>query len=223
MKAVTIPPEGRVHAHDRGEQKIRKDLRGQISHVLISSTYLQERIRSLAKDIIRDFSDKKTGALQIVVVLKGATTFANMLAQEIFKSGGPSVRFNYIKASSYGNDIASSGHVRISGQLPYVRGKDILIVEDIIDTGQTLDRLKEYLLEERGASSVKICALLDKRARRRPELRRKLHVDYTGFKVPDMFIAGYGIDCAEHFRELPYIVAVNERYFAKGRGKKKEG
>ena len=98
--------------------------------------------------------------------------------------------------------------------------RNILIIDDIVDTGLTLARLKDYLLKERRASSVKICVLLDKYARRLPRLRRKLHIDYVGFEVPNRFVAGYGIDCAEHFRELPYIVVVNEKYFKK---KKKRG
>ncbi len=221
MTRKDVPSGGLVHERDKKEMVIRKDLKKEISHVLISSTYLHERIRGLAEEIIRDARRKKAKELQVVIVLKGAAGFANILAQDIFKAGGPPIRFNYIKVSSYGKDVVSSGHVRIAGQLPYVRDKDILIVDDIVDTGLTLAKLKSYLLDERGASSVKICALLDKRARRLPELRRKLRIDYVGFRVPDMFVAGYGIDCAEHLRELPYIVAVNEEYFRKKQAKKK--
>jgi hypoxanthine phosphoribosyltransferase len=222
MKRINVSPKGLVHKQDKDELKIRKNLRDKISHVLISSTHIKKRIHEMAGAIIADARARKSRELQIVIVLKGATAFANALAQEIFRAGGPPVRFNYIKTSSYGDETVSSGHVKIEGQIPYVKGRNILVVDDIVDTGLTLSKLKDYLLEERGASSVKICAFLNKEARRLPELRRKLHLDYVGFKVPDMFVAGYGIDCAEHFRELPYIVAVNERYFRKTKKKRKK-
>ncbi len=219
-KPTIVPAGGLIHSKDAGELAIREDLKGKISRVLISPTILQEKIHDLAEGIIRDA--KKNGAMeiQVVVVLKGAAPFANMLGQEIFRCGGPPVRFNYIKASSYSAGLVSSGEVKIEGHLPFVRHKDILIVEDIVDTGLTLSRLKKYLIEERRASSVKICALLDKSARRLPALRKGLRIDYVGFKIPDMFVAGCGIDCAENFREIPYVVAVNEDYFRKGRKEK---
>ena len=220
IKTTTVPLKGLIHSKDSGELTIREDLRGKISRVLISPTVLREKIHDLAEGIIRD--SKKSGAreIQVIVVLKGAAPFANMLGQEIYRCGGPPVKFNYIKASSYSSGLVSSGEVKIEGHIPFVRHKDVLIVEDIVDTGLTLSRLKKYLSAERRASSVKICALLDKSARRLPSLRKSLRIDYVGFKIPDMFVAGYGIDCAEHFRELPYIVAVNEDYFRKGRKKK---
>ncbi len=208
-----IPSEGLVHDRDKGQLGIRADLKEKISHVLISSTYIKKRIKDLSAEIVKDAKLNKAHELQIVIVLKGATAFANDLAQEIFKRKGPAVRFNYIKASSYGEDLSSSGTVSISGQMPYVKNKNLLIVEDIVDTGKTLAELRKYLIKERGASSVKICAFLDKRARRLPGLKKDLHIDYVGFKVPNIFVAGYGIDCAEEFRELPYIVAVKEDYF----------
>jgi hypoxanthine phosphoribosyltransferase len=220
MKNTVVPVKGLVHARDLKELTIRKDLKDQISRVLISSTFLQERIHELAEEIIRDAKKEKAQGIEVVVVLKGAAPFANILCQEIFKCAGPPVRMNYIKASSYAEGLESGGEVKIDGHLPFVSHKDILIVDDIVDTGLTLSKLKKYLIKERKASSVKICALLDKKARRLPALRKALHIDYVGFKVPDMFVAGYGIDCAERFRELPYIVAVNEGYFRKA-GKKK--
>lgn len=216
-KDKVVPVKGLVHTKDARELSRRGDLRGKISRILISSSFLQQRTHKLAEEIIRDAKKEKAGEIQVVVVLKGAAAFANMLCQEIYRCGGPPVKFNYIKASSYSNRLESSGEVKIEGHLPFVRHKDMLIVEDIVDTGLTLAKLKKYLLEERRAASVKICALLDKRARRLPHLRKGLHIDYVGFRIPDMFVAGYGIDCAEHFRELPYIVAVNEGYFRKTR------
>ena len=220
IKTATVPARGLIHSKDAGKVSIREDLKCKISRVLISPTILQEKIHDLAERIIRDAKKSSAKEIQVVVVLKGAAPFATMLGQEIYMCGGPPVKFNYIKASSYSTGLVSSGEVKIEGYLPFVRHKDVLIVEDIVDTGLTLFRLKKYLLGERRASSVKICALLDKSARRIPSLRKGLRIDYVGFKIPDMFIAGYGIDCAENFRELPYIVAVNEDYFRKGRKEK---
>lgn len=220
IKTTIVPAKGLIHSKDSGELAIRDDLKNKISRVLISPTVLREKIHDLAVRIIRDVRKSGAKEIQMIAVLKGAAPFANVLGQEIYKCGGPPVRFNYIKASSYSSGLVSSGEVKIEGHLPFVRHKDVLIVEDIVDTGLTLSKLKKYLMDERRASSVKICALLDKRARRIPALRKGLRIDYVGFKIPDMFVAGYGIDCAEHFRELPYIVAVNEDYFRKGRSGK---
>ncbi|MCF7853675.1 MAG: hypoxanthine phosphoribosyltransferase [Candidatus Pacebacteria bacterium] len=211
---VKVPETGLIHDEDTGEASFRADLQPQISRLLISSTVIAERVMGLAGDIIADVRRDSSKALQLVIVLKGATVFANALAQAIFRRNGPPIRFNYIKTSSYGRDLSSSGHVDIMGQLPYVRGRDLLIVEDIVDTGLTLHELRRYLRDERKAASVSICTLLDKPTRRLPELRQTLKLDYVGFNVPDVFVAGYGIDCAEHLRELPFIVSVNEAFFA---------
>ncbi|MDD3089719.1 MAG: phosphoribosyltransferase family protein [Candidatus Omnitrophica bacterium] len=216
----TVPLGGLIHPKDSAQVSVRKDLKGQINGPLISPTFLQERIHDLAVAICRDAKNEKANEIQVVVVLKGAAPFANMLCQEIYRCGGPPVRINYIKASSYAKSLESSGEVKIEGHLPYIRHKDVIIVDDIVDTGLTLAKLKKYFLKERRAASVRICALLDKKARRLPRLRKGLKIDYIGFNIPNMFVAGYGIDCAEKFREIPYVVAVNEGYFGKKKGRK---
>ncbi|PNH05828.1 Hypoxanthine-guanine phosphoribosyltransferase [Tetrabaena socialis] len=113
-----------------------------------------------------------------------------------------SLEVDFFKASSYGSGTSSSGVVRLDSafDLTSVQGKHVLLVEDIIDTGNTLSRLVA-LMNESGAATVRVCALLDKKARRRVPMQ----ADYTGFECPDAFIVGYGIDYAEKYRNLPYI------------------
>lgn len=208
---IQVPVRGLVHPRDRKKRTFSGAYRHRIDRVLISSTWIRRRVRELARQLVGDLRLRRSSELELVVVLKGGAVFANALAREICRLGGPPVIFNYITASSYGSRTVSSGTVRIAGQIPFVRNKDILIVEDIADTGLTLARLKEYLLTERRAASVRICALLDKPSRRKRALKNRLALDYVGFRIPDIFVAGYGSDCAEHLRELPFIVAVKRR------------
>jgi hypoxanthine phosphoribosyltransferase len=218
MKSRKISDKGLIYTCDKKQGKIRKDLKGRISKVLISSTCINKRISTLAKQITADSRKNKIKELEAVVVLKGAAAFASKLGQEIYKSGGPAMNFNYIQASSYGTGTVSSGKVSIKGRISPVRHKPVLIVEDIIDTGLTMKKLKNHIEKDLGASSVKICSLLNKPDRRLPSLRKNFKIDYTGFDVPDVFVAGFGIDCSGKFRELPYIVAVKEKSF-KNKGK----
>jgi hypoxanthine phosphoribosyltransferase len=208
MKPKTIPSQGLIHPADARERRLRQDLRGRLARVLISSTAIREQVRCLARAIVRDARREQATELQLVVVLKGAAAFGSMLAQEIFGCGGPPVRLNFIRASSYGQGTTSSGEVKIEGHLPRIRGQNVLIVEDIVDTGLTLSRLQTYLRRERGAASVRIGVLLNKPDRRLPELRKRLKVDYIGFNIPDLFVVGLGLDCAEQFRELPFVAVV---------------
>ena len=131
------------------------------------------------------------------------------MPSEIFICGGPAIRFNFIRAASYGHGTTSSGDVKIEGHLPKIKNCHILIIEDIVDTGLTLSRLKTFLRHERGAASVRFCALLNKPERRLPKLRKSLNIDYTGFCIPNLFVVGMGLDCAERFRELPFVAVVN--------------
>mgnify|MGYP003732145261 CR=1 FL=1 len=212
-RPVRVPRNGLVAPGDRRERRVPARVRGQIERLLISSSCIRARVRQLAAAIAAEARRSGRPELHLVAVLKGAAAFATDLAAEVFRAGGPPVRFNFIKASSYGNATVHHGEVKIEGQIPYARGKDLLIVEDIVDTGLTISRLQRYLERERKAASVRICALLNKPDRRLPALRKSLRLDYCGFDIPDLFVAGYGLDCAEHLRELPYIVVVNEEYF----------
>ena len=206
MKPAVIRSGGSARSA-AGVPGLSAGLRKQLQCVLIPPAAIQGQIRKLARAIVRDHGRRKE-PLQMVVVLKGGAFFGVHLAQEIFRQNGPAVRLNFIHASSYGGATASSGSVHIEGRLPAVKGRRLLIVEDIVDTGLTLWRLKQHLLKKRNAASVSICALLSKPDRRLPWLARKLEIDYTGFVIPDLFVVGFGLDCAESFRELPFIAAV---------------
>jgi hypoxanthine phosphoribosyltransferase len=163
-------------------------------HPLISKEEIEKKISQLAEKISSDYENKD---LVLVCVLKGAWMF---MADLVRKLTIP-VKCDFLGVSSYGSGTESSGVVRILSDLTIsVEGKDILIIEDIVDTGLTLKYLKDFLIQ-RKPKSVKICALLDKPARHKIEV----NIDYLGFTIPNKFVVGYGIDYDERFRNLPYV------------------
>ncbi len=165
--------------------------------VLYSEEELDQRIRELGKQISEDYAGKE---LIIVCILKGAAFFACELAKRITVP----VQMEFMRCSSYGNETVSSGVVKITQDLDQpIREKNILVVEDIIDTGRTMHYLLE-ILQQRGPESIRLCSLLDKPDRRVTDVK----VDYTGFVIPDKFIVGYGLDYAEKYRSLPYVGVV---------------
>lgn len=173
-----------------------------VDQILISEEELQQRVAEMGAEITKDYENKN---LILVGVLKGANIFLADLARAIKCR----LQLDFIVASSYGSGAVSSGKVNIIKDLQGdLTGKDILLVEDIIDTGLTLYELKKYL-EGRGAASVKLCTLLDKPERRKAHV----HVDYVGYQVPDEFIIGYGIDYAEYYRNLPYIASLKREIY----------
>lgn len=162
--------------------------------VLIEEEKLQERIINLAKKITNDYKGKE---LTIICILKGSTFFTVDLAKRIDNK----LKIEFIQVSSYGSATISSGEIELKLDLKEsIEGKDVLIVEDIIDTGRTLSYLIEHL-EARNPNSLKLCTLLDKPERRKYDI----NVDYVGFEIPDKFVVGYGLDCDEYYRNLPYI------------------
>ncbi len=165
-----------------------------IEKVLLSEEELREIIKRLGKQITEDYKDKN---LLVVSVLKGSVMVMADLLREIKLP----LRIDFMSVSSYGSGTTTSGTVKIIKDLDInLAGYDLLIVEDILDSGVTLSNLKEILLT-RGPASVKICTLLDK-----PE-RRKANVtaDYVGAQIPDAFVVGYGLDYDEKYRNLPYV------------------
>lgn len=161
---------------------------------MISEESIDKRVRELGEQISKDYAGK---SVALICILKGSTFFSCELAKRITVP----VEMEYMRCSSYGNETTSNGNVKIVQDLDApIKEKNIIIVEDIIDTGRTLAYLKE-LLEKRGPESVKICTLLDKPDRRVTEV----DVDYTGFVIPDEFVVGYGLDYAQQYRNLPYI------------------
>ena len=158
---------------------------------------MDARIRELGEQISRDYAGKE---VHLICVLKGGVFFMCELAKRI----SVPVSMDFLSVSSYGNGTASSGAVRIIKDLDEpLEGKNVLIVEDIIDSGNTLHYLVE-ILYKRQPKDIRICTRLDKPDRRVADV----HVDYTGFTIPDEFVVGYGLDYAQKYRNLPFIGAV---------------
>ena len=166
---------------------------------LFSAEQIQSRIAELGVEITRDYAGRNP---LLVGVLKGASIFMSDLLRAIDLRLG----IEFMAISSYGASTRTSGEVRIMKDLDVpIEGRDIIVVEDIVDTGLTLSYLLANL-ESRGASSVKLVALLDKFERR----EREVEIDYLGFKIPDAFVVGYGLDFAERYRNLPYIAILKD-------------
>ncbi|HKZ80768.1 MAG TPA: hypoxanthine phosphoribosyltransferase [Pyrinomonadaceae bacterium] len=162
--------------------------------VLLSEQQIQARIKEIGADITRDYADRNP---LLIGVLKGACFFLSDLLRAI----DIRLSIEFIAISSYGTSTRTSGEVRILKDLDVpIEGRDIIVVEDIVDTGLTLSYLLANL-KSRGAASVKLVALLDKYERR----ERNVQIDYLGFKIPDHFVVGYGLDFAERYRNLPFI------------------
>ncbi len=172
---------------------------GAIGDILVPAGDLSKRVRELAVDISRDYAGKD---LVLVGVLKGAVFFLSDLMRHL----DVPCEVDFMAVASYGSATKSSGVVRILKDLDAViEGRDVLIVEDIVDSGLTL----QYLLRNLGARnprSLEVCALLIKPERRKVDL----HARYVGFEIPDRFAIGYGLDYAERYRNLPYVAALKE-------------
>lgn len=167
--------------------------------VLISQEEVDKRIAELGKEIEKDYEGKEP---HLICILKGGA----FITCELSKNIDLPLSIDFMSVSSYGNETSSSGRVKIIKDLDDpVEGKDVLIVEDIIDSGNTLANLLG-LLKNRNPNSIKICTLLDKPDRRETDV----HVDYVGFQIPDKFVIGYGLDYAQKYRNLPYIGVIEE-------------
>jgi hypoxanthine phosphoribosyltransferase len=166
--------------------------------ILYSEKQIKTRIRELGEQITRDYDGKD---LVLVSVLKGSCIFLADLMRAIDLK----LTIDFMSVSSYKNEMKSSGDVEILKDLSNsIRGKDVLVVEDIIDTGLTLSRLLD-ILGSRGAASIKLASFLDKPE---PRIKTELKIDYTGFVVPNKFVVGYGLDAAGRYRNLPFIAVV---------------
>ena len=166
---------------------------------LFTAEQIQVRISELGAEIARDYAGSNP---LLVGVLKGACIFLSDLVRAV----DARLSLEFIAISSYGTSMRSSGEVRIVKDLDVpVEGRDILVVEDIVDTGLTLSYLLATL-HRRGAKSVRLAALLDKWERR----EREVKIDYLGFRIPDAFVVGYGLDFAERYRNLPYIAVIKD-------------
>jgi len=165
--------------------------------VLIPTEKIRERISELGAEIARDYAGRNP---LLIGVLKGACLFLS----DLMRAAEIPLNVEFIAISSYGAEMRTSGEVRILKDLDVaIEGRHILVVEDIVDTGLTLSYLLANL-KSRGAESVKLAALLDKYERREKEVA----IDYLGFKIPDKFVVGYGLDFAERYRNLPFIAVL---------------
>jgi len=205
-----VPITGLVHPKDQDDRAFSLKIDGQICPILISSTYIRLRITELAHKIIRQTRKKNNDSINLLIVLKGAAFFGCQLAREIYYAGGPNIIIHFVSAYSYGKAKYSSGRCRITGRLNMLQGKDVIVVEDICDTGLTLSMIRQRLLKKEHALSVKTCVLLDKPTRRLAHLK-KIVIDFIGFKIPDVFVAGFGLDYADKYRGLPFVVAVSKQ------------
>ena len=165
--------------------------------VLISEEEVDKRIREMAAEISKRYEGK---TLHLICVLRGGAFFMCELAKRLTVP----VTIDFMSVSSYGDGTESSGQIKIVKDLDdSIEGREVLVVEDIIGSGRTLSRLME-LLESRRPASLALCTLLDKPERRVVEV----DVDYTGFQIPDLFVVGYGLDCAQKHRNYPYVGVV---------------
>lgn len=167
---------------------------------LYSEEQIQARIRELGAQITRDYAGRD---LVLVSVLKGSCVFLADLMRAIDLR----LTIDFMSVSSYKDGTRSTGDVEILKDLSNpIRGKDVLVVEDIIDTGLTLSRLLD-ILGSRGATSIRLASFLDKPE---PRIKKELKIDYTGFVVPNKFVVGYGLDAAGRYRNLPFIAIVKD-------------
>jgi len=166
----------------------------------ITEEEIKEKVKEIARRIEEDFKGEK---VLFIGILKGSFKFLADLVREI---KDVDIEIDFFGVSSYGKSTETTGVLRITKDLNAdILGKNVVIVEDIVDTGYTLKYIYD-LVKRKGAKEVKICVLLDKEARREVEIK----VDYIGFKVPDKFLVGYGLDYAEKYRNLPYIRELTE-------------
>jgi hypoxanthine phosphoribosyltransferase len=170
-----------------------------VGEILVQRDELQHRVRELAQHISHDYAGR---SLFLVGVLKGAVFFLSDLMRHLEVP----CELDFMAVSSYGSSTDSSGVVRILKDLDApIEGRDVLIVEDIVDSGLTLSYLLRTL-EARNPASLKVCALLTKPGRRKVELP----IEYVGFEIPNRFAIGYGLDHTERFRNLPYVAVLQE-------------
>lgn len=176
-----------------------------LDRILLTKEEIAEKVRALGKQITRDYEGKTP---VLVCILKGASVFFADLIREIELP----MTLDFMAISSYGSATKTSGVVRILKDLDNdILGKDVIVVEDIVDSGVTLNYLKQILFQ-RGASSLRIATLLDKPARRKV---KDLKVDYMCFDIPDAFVVGYGLDYDQKYRNLPDIGVLSPRIYEK--------
>lgn len=175
-----------------------------IQEILYSQEYLSEIVREMGRKISEDYKGKN---LLMVSVLKGSVVFM----ADLMRAVTIPCEIDFMSVSSYGSGTKTSGVVRILKDLDReLAGKDLLLVEDILDSGMTLSYIRE-MLQQRNPSSIRLCTLFDKPERRTVDLQ----ADYSGLRVPDAFIVGYGLDYDEKYRNLPYVGILKPEVYSK--------
>ena len=220
-QVIIVPPEGAA-VSPRDRETIRPEMKNRIERVLITRKLIHKRIQALAREISAFYRGEKR--LEILFIMEGASIFAAELAQEIYRAAGPEVRSQSLKARTYGQGVKDEGELFRPVKILYapsgLKGKRLLLVEDIVDQGFTLHAVRHWLETEAGAEEVRICTLLDKKLRHPSpavkKLRESLTLDWVGFQIPDRWVAGYGIDAGEDFRFLPFVVIIREGYYKQG-------
>ncbi len=197
MKPIAQPPE------PPDSRAVPKRWRGDLSGVLITEARIKDRVNELAALLTRDYEDKD---LIVVALLTGTVVF---LADLLRRLSLP-LRLDFIGVSSYREETVSKSLVFTKELRLEVKERDVLLVDDILDTGRTLVRVTDRL-QRLKPRSLRTCVLLDKPARR----TEKITVDYVGFVIPDLFVVGYGLDFAERYRNLPFIGVLHPDLYAK--------
>lgn len=175
-----------------------------ISKVLFNEVELHGACKRLGEQITKDYEGKD---LLVVGILNGAIVFCTDLMRQIDRQ----INIDFMSVSSYGEGTVSSGKVKVMKDLNgSIKGRNVLIVDDILDTGKTMLHLVD-MLQQRDPASLKICVLLDKPARREEDI----YADYVGYTIPDAFVVGYGLDYAEKYRNLPYIGVLDPSVYTK--------
>ncbi len=175
-----------------------------IKKILITEDEIKTSVKALGEIINNDYKGKE---ILLIGILKGSVVFMSDLMRVI----NIPCKIDFMAVSSYGNSTESSGEINIKKDLDTnIENKEVIIVEDILDTGNTLYKVRDYLYK-RNPSSIKICTLFDKPERREANIK----ADYIGLTVPNEFIVGYGLDYAENFRNLPYIGVLHEHIYEK--------
>jgi len=178
-------------------------MRDDINEILFSEEEIRQRVKELGTQINLDYEGKSP---LLIGVLKGCFVFIADLSRHI----GLDCEIRFLTASSYGFSSVTSGKVKIDKDIDFeVEGRDVIIIEDILDSGVTLTALRNYILD-RSPSSLKICTLLDKPSRR----QIPIDIEYLGFECPDEFVVGYGLDYAERYRNLPFIAVLKPEIYS---------
>jgi len=209
-EVIRVPQQGLIT--DGENVTIPESLEDKIERVLISPQVLQSRIKALARQICEDYKDRDE--LDFIINLKGAFFFSVELGREIYNNNGPDIKYHFIKTSTYGESVKQEGETERKVKIELFPndqiGGNVLLIDDILDQGFTLKRVNNYLSEK--SIDFKTCILVNKilesPSEKVRQLRDSISVDYVGFEIPDVWIAGYGSDFNESYRNLPFIFSV---------------